>query len=283
MGVPLTPMIPAMPPWTECHRRATLALLGVLSVGLVLSGCVAPPAPGEETPLLEGLALYGTSTEYDVPDPDAPEVIVVKDRHTIHGAITRERGPLMRVRRENRGVVAFLIHKGYDLLGCEAPYGPLPHDDGPSAAHRAAVLRALETNDVLDQLTVYQPIRYEEEFRGRIDVIGMEDPTLYDADAARLEQIQKLRNAASRADLTLGKRRDAVRSMMTLVNAISKNSHQRGRAAGCNLLEHMWLFDHQRAVLVIGGAHASAAVQSLHQAGARTILFECTSYDDRGR
>lgn len=281
MTVPLVPMIPAMASRFEGFLLASL--LGLGFAGL-LTGCALPP-PGPETPLEEGLARYGSVTEISAGTtlPDL-EVVVLKDRHAVHGAITRERGALREVQRENRGAIGFLERKGFLLLGCEASYGPLPRDDdGPSAAHRDAVRRALSVGDDLHGLTVYQPIRYEEEFAGRLTVLGMEDPVLYAADKKRLEDIIELRRIASRRDLEERDRAEAVRTMLANMRAISAGVDERGRAAACNLIETMLVEGHDRAVLMLGGAHAKGAVALLEDSGARVWLFECKSYALRSR
>jgi len=283
MTVPLVPMIPAMPPQTEAFP--ILAVLTIATASF-LGGCAAPP-PGSEVPLLEGLARYGTVTEaWAAVEADSAvsrlEIVVLKDRHAVHGAITRERGPLFHIQRENRGAIGFLALKGYALLGCEAALGPLPDDThGPASAHRAAVREALAGGDRLHGLTVYQPIRYEEEFRGVLTVLGMEDPDLYQEDADRLEDIISLRRIASRADIDADARRDAIRAMLANMKAISSQVDARGRAAACNLIETMLIDGHRRAILMLGGAHARGALEQLMDAGVTVHLFECRSYGAR--
>lgn len=274
MTVPLGPMIPTM------RLRSFVPCVLVL-----LFGSCMVQEPGPAVPLEEGLRLYGRISAEPVPEGPVGlahlEVILIRDRHAVHGAITRERGPLQKIQRQNRGAIGFLVRKGFRLLGCEAPLGPLPDDHGPAAAHRAAVRRALAEGDPLHGLTVYQPIRYEEEFRGVMTVLGMEDTKLYQADVERLEKIIELRRVAGRADAPREERTEALRAMLEHMRAISAQVEQRGQAAACNLVEHMLVEGIDRAMLMLGGAHVPGALQTLLAEGVNVRVFECLSYDER--
>lgn len=274
MTVPLGPMIPTM------RLRSFVPLLPAI----LLAGCMIHE-PGPEVPLEEGLGLFGRVTA--APGADAGtglahlQVVLIRDRHPVHGRITRERGPLRDVRRDNRRAIGFLVRKGFLLLGCEAALGPLPDDDGPAAAHRKAVREALAEGDRLHDLTVYQPIRYEEEFRNVLTVLGMEDPELYNADAERLERIIEIRALAGRADIPTDARSKATSEMRAHMKAISANIHKRGRAAAGNLVAHMLAKGIDRAILLLGGAHAAAALEAFRKAGVSVRVFECESYRKR--
>lgn len=272
MVVPLVSMIPTV-------QTARTHLPPLLLLALALVGCQATP-PGPKVALRVGLAHYGSSSGVAA-TPEMPRIVIIRDRHPVHGAITRERGPLYRVRAENRGAIGFLIVKGYRLLGCEWPYGPLPRDTKPARAHRDATRTAIEGHDNLDRLSVFQPIRYEEELGDRISVLGMEDPDLYHADRERLLKIQDFRRIAGREDAPDQDREKARREMASLLRKISGNRHARGRAAARNLLKHMDRFKIARAALLIGGAHADAAREALEEQGVQAMVFQCRSYQDR--
>jgi hypothetical protein len=259
---------------------------GFLPIGLavsLLTGCITEPGP--EIPLDDGLRRYGTVTHHQPPPDEGGlswlRVVIIRDRHYVHGAITRIRGPLYQIQRENRGAIGFMIIKGFRLLGCEAALGPLPTAGDAAAAHRSAVREALNQHDNLHSLTVYQPIRYEEEFRGVLDVVGMEDTKLYESDAGRLADVIRLRRIATRSDNPRSMRSRAVEEMVALLGTITSNVHARGRAAACNLIEHMLCNGVNNAMMMLGGAHTDAAVELLRAEGVDVRVFECRSYQRR--
>jgi hypothetical protein len=278
------------PPFFARRPRARPLLLLAIAG---LCGCVTlaePPDPS--LGVGAGLAMLGSVERVlEAPiesgdrtaggeEPWRPlEVVVIRDRHSVHGAITRERGPITEVRRENRAAVGFLLSKGFTLLGCESPFGPLPRDDGPSSRHREAIQRAIRQSDRLDSLSVYQPIRYEEELEGRLIVLGVEDPGLYGADVARLNRILELQSVAARADTAGVTRQAAVKEVVRLIRTISASARLRGRIAACNLVHLMETQRVERAVLLIGGAHAAGAMAALEEHGVETWVFTCRSYD----
>lgn len=268
MGHPLAPMIPA-------SRRAPRMPLRALTVAVLAAacGCAHRPSRDASTPVREGLSGLGRISG----ESADPRVVIVKDRHATHGAITRSRDRLRGVRRENRDAVAFLLLKGYDLLGCEAALGPLP-EGGAADAHRAAVTEALAEGDDLDALTVYQPIRLQEEFRGRLTVLGVEDPGLYSEDARRLEEVIRLRGLRARNDVPESERAAALAAERALVAEVTAQARERGRRAALNLLDHMRKLGRARAILMVGGAHSGAADEALRAAGVSTLGFECGSY-----
>ena len=273
MTHPLDPMIPTMSP-----RIALTAALAAL-----MTGCVTEPGP--EVPLDEGLARYGKVTHH--PASDAADglsqlrVVIIRDRHYVHGGITRIRGPLYHIQRENRGAIGFLVRKGFRLMGCEAALGPLPTDSDAAKAHREAVREALARSDNLHSLTIYQPIRYEEEFRQVLEVLGVEDPELYQGDADRLGDIIRLRTVAGRSDSPRELRMKAVEEMVAILRTITANVDARGRAAACNLIEHMFYAGFDDAIIMLGGAHTDAALEVLREKGADVRVFECNSYGRR--
>ena len=209
--------------------------------------------------------------------------MLIKDRHSTHGAITRVRGRLGDIQRENRLAVSFLVQKGFSLLGCEAALGPLPEGE-IAGAHAAAVRRALEERDNLDRLTVYQPIRYAVEFEGRLTVLGVEDRELYEADVACLERINDVRPMLARSDTSPEERRELLIESRRLMGAIRERAAERGRRAAGNLLALMESRRVDRAILLIGGAHVPSASRELSRRGVPHLVFECRHYDaQRGR
>ena len=55
----------------------------------------------------------------------------------------------------------------------------------------------------------------------------------------------------------------------------------RGRAAACNLIEHMLVEGNDRAMLLLGGAHAAGALAAFRDQGVTVRVFQCKSYARR--
>ena len=103
-------------------RALETGLVAVLVTTLLAAGCASPePEPGPSTPLVDGLRDLGSTTFHA--GSGERVVVVIKDRHAVHGAITRTRGPLRDIQRENHRTIRFLMAKGFRLMGCEASVG----------------------------------------------------------------------------------------------------------------------------------------------------------------
>jgi len=242
---------------------------------LLFLGCQATaPKWNASTPLEEGLSHFGTI----IHRPAAPaerEIVVLMDRHTLTPGITRERGPIMEVRGQVRDAVEFLLSKDFSFLGCESPLGPLG-DDAVAMAHREATRDAIRENDRLNALTIYQPIRLEEELGSRITVFGIEDPDLYSADREALQQIREYRRKRPRSspsDVALLREAE-----LLLVRGIMDNARPRGEKAAKNLLKLMAERGENRAIMLIGGGHVPAVRSALAREGAAVWVLEPASY-----
>lgn len=266
MERPHAPIIAAMP------LRPTLVALLTAS----LCSCQLNPGPAPGTDLPVALAHFG-NVETRWSGTGRPTVVVIRDRHPTHGAITRDRGRLYGVRRDNRAALGYLVSSGFTLVGVEAEFGPLPNS-GPAARHRTAVREALEERDDLDALTVYQPIRYEEEFRGRLEVLGVEDAELYRRDVEALQEIIRLRTGMTRNDVDEAEQKRLRQQFQALGQGILSQVESRGRAAANNFLSLLAERGLDRGTLMLGGAHVPAAVLVLREHGASVLIFESTSY-----
>ena len=184
----------------------------------------------------------------------------------------------MRVRGQVRGLIAFLVEKDYRLLGCESPLGPLP-DDEIARQHRAAVHDAIKNHQRLDSLTIYQPIRWEEEFGKRLLIRGVEDPELYEGDRETLMELRKLARAMRRA--TKAERALLRKKRAELTGKISSRAHGRGQVAARNLLLLMKEQGLRSAVLVLGGGHALGALEELAEHRLSIHVVEPHSYKER--
>jgi hypothetical protein len=254
-----------------------LAATPVILAALLGACQVAPPPPGPEASLVSGLGYYGRVLAID---GEERTVVVIKDRHPVHGAITRTRGPIRRVQEQNHGAVSFLVAKGFTVLGCEAPLGPLPLE-GPARRHRDAIEEASAARDSLDALTVFQPIRYEMEFADALEVLGVEDPELYGADVERLKRILEIRRALARNDVSVAAPEALAANERELRQEIRAGADERGRRAAANLLEAMEEAGSDRGILLLGGAHARGAAEELGKLGVRILVFECAAYRER--
>jgi len=260
-------------------------VMAILATCILLSGGCrhgpAAPVPGRETPLETGLMQLGKlelGGEFE-PTPVAGTelIVVIKDRHATHGAITRARRVLYQVQRDNSRAMRFLIQKGFHFLGCEAARGPLP--TSPAAeAHRKAARGALARGEDLDRLTIYQPLRHAIEHEKELLVLGVEDPDLYHADTTTLEEIVRLDIRLRRAD-TPKTEVPALRArLQKLLKLIRSHTQLRGRHAAENLLATMRERHMTRGVLLIGGAHVPAVSAWLRQNQVSHLIFESHSY-----
>lgn len=224
-----------------------------------------------------GLALFGSVSP--PPNPGgAPVVVLIRDRHSLIPAITRERGPLSEVRAQVRAAIAFLLEKDFRLLGCESPLGKLP-EDSVARSHREAVEEALRSGDRLDLWTVYQPIRFQVEFGSRLAVLGVEDPDLYGSDREALVLLRRLGRAASPGGVSP---EESNRMGAILIRSILANSDPRGAASARNLLSIMRERELDRAILLLGGGHTEGARKALEAEGAAVWIFEPRSYKAAG-
>lgn len=254
-------------------RPPTAALLLLLP-----AACTTPPPepdPGLSTSA--GLDVLGVITPGGPEAP--PRVVLVRDKHPVHGAVTRSRGPLRDLRRENALALRFLVEKGFTLLGCETSLGPLPDGDA-ARRHREAVLEAIRSRDDLDAWTVFQPIRHQIQLGGRLEVMGVEDPELYARDVRTLDELITIHALLARSDISREKRRELSHRRRDLLSAVSGRARERGRRAAVNLLHLMERRGHHRAILLLGGAHTSGATDTLDTAGLPYLVFEAHSYRD---
>jgi hypothetical protein len=275
-----------------------------LAAAALFCGCAtAPPPLPLGTPIEVVLAAHGvaeraTSAPRPASNPTSrPEssadsrpdsrstrvVVVVMDRHFAGGGLTYVDDDLRALQREHRRLVADLLDRGFALFGAEWRRGPLPKDDDPAAAaHRDRARRALEEGDDLDRLSIYQPIRFEVEFDGRLSVVGVEDPKLYDADVAALERLQDLATLKRRHDTADGPDDDAIlEEWARLRVAMRARIAPRGRAAARALIEEMDARGAERAILVLGAAHVPAAAEELATLGVDAFVFTAPSFARR--
>ena len=210
-------------------------------------------------------------------------VVVVRDRHFAGGGLTYVDDDLRALQREHRRLIADLVSRGFELLGAEWRRGPLPgDDDAAAAAHRDRARRALEEGDELDRLSIFQPIRYEVEFEGRLCVVGVEDAAMYDADVAALDRLQDLLTARRRHDTSTGPDDDAIfGDWATIRRGMRSRIAPRGRAAARAVVEEMDDRGLDRAILLIGAAHVPAAADELATLGVDGVLFTAPSFDRR--
>lgn len=252
-------------------RQSSVLLLALVAAA---SGCATAPPPDPKAPLEAGLLRHGTLVARG--GRGDPLVVVVKDRHTTHGAITRARDVFARIRRENRAAVGFLVGKGFTLVGCEAPLGPLAKD-AIADRHRLAIREAILDADDLDALTVYQPLRYEIEFEKRARVVGVEDPGRYADDVRALETILDCEALAARNDRPEPERIEALRTSRRLRREITGRVEERGSSRR-ELLGLLRESAGSRAVLVMGGAHHAGIVKEFERESVPFLVFECKSY-----
>jgi hypothetical protein len=258
------------------RRRGFRAFPALVAILLAAAGCATDaPAPPLDAPTSALLEIRGAATF--VPGNLPVEVVVVKDRHFVGGGLTYVDDDLRRLQHEHRRLVGDLADRGFRLLGAEWRKGPLPLD-GAAEDHRAAVRDALAEGDDLDRWSIYQPIRYETEFQDRLEVIGVEEPALYDADVAALERLIELARAERRAgEADAAGRAERARLRRAMVGRID----DRGAAAARNLAEAMRDRRASKAILLLGAAHVPAASRTLQEMGVPHHVFTAPSFERR--
>lgn len=265
-----------MPPasWTPLLRRAF-----PLALAIVASCATERPLAPADAPLAEALAAHGTAEFF--PGAAAEEVVVVRDRHYVGGGITFVDDDLRTLQREHGRLVADLVGRDFGLMGAEWRRGPLPDDD-VAEAHREAAREALETGDDLNRRSIYQPIRYEVEFAGRLAVVGVEDPEMYDADVSALDVLTELSRLRRRHDTTDGPSDAEIeRRWNDVRRAMRARTAPRGREAAKNLLAAMRDRGVRRAILLIGAAHVPAVAEGLRAEGVPHYVFTARSFARR--
>lgn len=243
-------------------------------MSLLLVACASPQLPPDELSSRKALATYGSiGGDARLQEPD---VVIIADRHPVTGRLGYDGGPLVQVRRENTLAVRTLLRRGFDLMGCEFSRGPLP-EDGIARRHREMFRTVQLGSSNPDHYNVFQPIRYEMSFAGRLTVLGVEDPELYEQDTERLEEIRALRR--NLVFLTAVERSQARARMLELVEGIEANVDARGIAAAKNLLELKRAGGHGRSILFIGAAHVPAAMHTLEAQEVQVLVFRCHALD----
>jgi hypothetical protein len=260
-------------------RRRFPALRTFAATLLLLGACATTPAVPADAPTTAVLAAYGAVESF--PGELGIDVVVIRDRHYVGGGITYVDEDLRRLQAEHRRLIGALVERGYRLLGAEWRKGPLPVDD-VAEDHRAAVRETLAEGDDLDRRSIYQPIRYEVEFAGRLTVFGVEDPTLYDRDVAALEELTAVARAKRRHDTTKGPTDAQLDARFAEIRrGMRLRIDERGRASALNLLAETAARGERRAILLTGAAHVPAAVAALRDAGATIHVFTAAAFDRR--
>jgi hypothetical protein len=262
-----------MRPTRPLLRIACAAWLGLALACASTGGRRAPPVT---MPLPEALARLGTVHPVPGASP-SPEVVILKDRHAVGAGIFYVDEELRAFQRDQHTVVAHLVARGFSLLGCEHTLGPIPRN-AAAEDHLAVIARAQAEGDDLNRWSVYQPLRYEAEFAGRLAVVGVEDPGLYQEDLDTLESIEKLRNvrrfggsgAPSAKALDAEERR--------LLQKIRANVAARGAAAARNLLAIMKERGVEKAILMLGASHVPAASAELFRVSVAQYVFEAPTF-----
>jgi hypothetical protein len=144
-------------------------------------------------------------------------------------------------------------------------------------AHREAVEDAIKNHDRLDALTVYQPIRFEVEFSGRLKVLGVEDEQLYQADRMRLSRLRELSRQLKQSSKAFGASQQ--KELNDLVAQIHANADMRGQQAAENLLKLMKKEGVSSSTLLLGGGHAAGAIAFLQSQSVRVWTLIPHSYN----
>ena len=205
---------------------------------------------------------------------DVPDIVVIKDRHPL----TRRRvSPRQQaLHRQHRLLVGYLVANGFDLLGCEAPLGPV--EDSDYLAEETARIRRADRDDVRDEHALFQPLRYRLEHGERLTVVGVENPEIFAADIASFRTFLGARRRMARRDITDEERRALAREAVVATRSVSRNVRVRGEAAARNLVAMMGT-RHRRAMLMIGARHVPSAVETLQKAGYRVDVFEAEDFE----
>ncbi len=204
-------------------------------------------------------------------------VVLIKDRHSTFPGFQRVRPQLRQVQRDNRLLLEYLVGRGYRLLGCEFPLGPIVENDETATQYRIIRPRLRDRRE-LDEYGVFQPIRFQLVFRERLEVVGVEDPELLAQDLEDFDLFARARRSLGRRDIPAEDRAEIAVRMRELHLRMAQNIAARGAAAGRNLAALMTEKELDRAVMLVGGAHAPAAAEALVAAGFRVEVFESSRY-----
>lgn len=261
-------------------RIATLAAGAVLlMLGVSCATTTARPGPSVAIPLLDALASMGAVDEFPGA-ADTPEIVILKDRHAVGPGIFYVDEELRGFQRDQHAVMTHLVARGFRLLGCEHALGPLP-ENAAAADHRAVIDEARASGDDLNRWSVYQPIRYAVEFAGRLEVLGVEDPALYQADLDTLSQLERTIQARQAGSQGGPSARQFAAEETRLLLKIRANVDARGAAAAQNLVELMRRRGSDKAILMLGASHVPSAAAALTAAGVRHFVFEAPGFKRR--
>lgn len=246
---------------------------------LALCACVSPPPPlPENLTLQQAMELEGTA-EVLSSTVSKQCVVIIRDRHPTYRGYRRIRKQLVQVQRSNRRFLDYLVRNGFTLLGCEFPRGPLEENSKTRQSYQLVRSKSRYGPEYLDRFAVYQPVRYQLFWPNRLQVIGVEDPILYEADRSILKEFQRIRQT-----LILGGLRPEERVQLEAATAraaakLRVNSDRRGEAAAKNLLLAMQDATCYSAVLLLGGVHVPEAQRQLEAAGVQVHVFRPNGYE----
>jgi hypothetical protein len=246
---------------------------------LLLAGCASeacPPPLPVTMPLPEALDVLGTAREIPGATP-LPEIVLQRDRHAVGPGIFYVDEDLRAFQRDQHRTVSHLVARGFTLLGCEHTLGPLPRN-AAAEDHIAVMERAKADGDDLNRWSVFQPLRYEIEFAGRLTVIGVEDPALYQQDLDTLAQLEKVARVAKEGGSAGPGPKALAAEEARLLRNIRANVVARGEAAARNLLAVMQERGVDRAILMVGGSHIPAASAELSRASVHHWVFEAPTF-----
>jgi hypothetical protein len=257
-------------------HRVLLAAVAGFAIGC--ASAETRPAPPLSMPLPEALARLGSARTHE--GAGSTEVVLLMDRHAVGPGIFYVDEELRAFQRDQHAVVSYLVARGFALLGCEHTLGPIPRNDA-ARDHLEVIAEARRSGDDLNRWSVYQPLRYEVEFQGRLEVVGVEDPALYQQDLDTLERIEKVLQAL-RFDDAGGPDRPALEAEQArLLRLIRANVDARGRLAAANLLDLMRQSGREKAILMLGASHIPAASAQLRDASVRHHVFEAPTFRRR--
>ena len=272
--------MPHRPTPPHSGRLATRGALAAIWVGALLcAGCAGPAAPPRDAPVATVLQFHGRAETHQAQGPR--EVVIIRDRHPTGPGITYVDDELRALQREHHELVTDLVAREFRLLGCEFNLGPLP-TDGAAADHLDRLAWAEEQGDDPNRWSVYQPLRYQREFAGRLEVLGVEDPELYQADLAALDRLDDVVRLRRRTDWTSGPTDDELRrNEAQILVSIRLNVQKRGAAAARNLVRLMDERHAPRAILMLGAAHVPSASRTLSELNVRHHVFTAPGFERR--
>ena len=260
----------------KTFRKRLLAIL----LATTIFTCCSSPSIEEippNLPISQALNLVGRETVHHVAKESTLEVILIRDRHSTRPGFHRVRQQLRQVQRDNRLAVEYLLGKGFDLLFCEYPCGPLREDEKTQAQYR--IIRSRMAHDyLLDEYAVFQPIRFQLSYGDRLEVWGAEDPELFKQDLRDFESFAKARSQRQRHDLSRRQKKAIETQFLAAVARLRQNIVARGEAAAKNVLTIMKKRGKRRAVLLVGGAHVPYAIAIFENAEVSYRVFESSRY-----